>query len=189
MKTSQKISHKNPLLAILFTSLTLLVFTACDPEEPEVSINRPIQESFMVGPEGATITAMNGNVRLVIPVGALSDQVNLRITEGPQDYDNEFVIKSIEIRPVTLSFRIPASLQLRYDQQLRIGKELCTTDLLAVYHFQNEAAFDKRELSDMVWDNKCCVNQNDKCIETHVNGGGIFAIGPESLDPTKHDAL
>ncbi len=183
--------NKTSAFAVLFASTLLLTFTGCDPDDPMVEKNytntRP--ESFLVGPEGASIKALDGNVEILIPAGALAEEVNLVVEEGPVDYDDEFIIKSIKISPKTFSFNLPAQIRLRYDSKLCLGKDICSSDRLAIYHFDTEAAFDKRNITDMVWIYQCCVNSNDQCIETKINGGGVFAIGRESLDITSHNGL
>ena len=86
-----------------------------------------------------------------------------------------------------MTFKIPASLRLKYDGQLSIGIDPLNTENLAIYHFRNEAAFDKRSPSDMIWINKCYVNPGYERIETEIHSSGVYAIGEESLDQTVHE--
>ena len=187
MKNSVKFSPKFKALSILSTLILFFAITACEPEQDvdPVTIST-IEESFTAGPEGGSFTALNGIVDLEIPRNALNAEVKIRIKIGPEDYDNDFIVRSIVIYPKSLTFEIPGRLRLKYDGKLSNGKDPCDAKCLAIYHFENEAAFDKRNPSDMIWKNKCCVNLMDQCIETEINSGGIFAIGEESLDQTDH---
>ena len=88
---------------------SLLILLACDdiPVGPPGPRNQISERSYAVGPEGGTINALNGNVNIEIPKGALLFEEKFKIQEGPRDEDNEFVIKSIEIKPNSVSFRTP----------------------------------------------------------------------------------
>ncbi len=187
MKNSVKFSRKFTVYTIFSAALMLLIFTACEPG-PDIIPNttRTMEESFAVGPEGGAFTALKGNVTLEIPKGALDDQVKIRIKIGPEDYDNDFIIRSIEIYPKSLIFKISASMHLKYDRQLSIGMDPLKAESLVIYHFKDERTFDKRYPSDMIWINKCYVDAGDQCIDAEIHSGGIFAIGEESLDRTDH---
>ena len=187
MKNPVKIFRKLIVYTILCSTLLLLIFNACEPVEDIIpNTTRTIEESFIAGPEGGSFTALKGIVSLEIPKDALNAEVKIRIKIGPEDHDNDFIIKSVILYPKSVNFKVPARLRLKYDGQLSIGLDPCTAKCLAIYHFENEAAFDKRNPSDMIWMNKCYVNTSDQRIDTEINSGGIFAIGEESLDQTVH---
>ena len=68
------------------------------------------------GPAGATITGLGGAVTLVIPPGALFQQVNI-IIEASQGLPSEPRLVSgtaVDIRPSGLGFAVPASLTIDY---------------------------------------------------------------------------
>ena len=186
MKNPIKLSRKFTVYSILSTLLLFLVITACEPEPVLPNTTRTIEESFTAGSEGGVFTALKGNVTLEIPKDALNAQVKIRIKIGPEDYDNDFIIRSIIIYPKSVTFKIPARLHLKYGGQLSIGIDPLNAENLAIYHFENEVAFDKRYSSDMIWINKCNVNTGDQRIETEIHSGGVYAIGEESLDQTVH---
>jgi len=187
MKSTVKISRKLTVYTILCSMPLLLIFISCRQELDIIPITKhTVVESFIGGPEGGSFSAINGSVLLQIPQNALKAQIKMRIEIGPEDYDNDFIIKSIVIYPKSVVFKFPVSLRLKYDGKLSNGSNLYDATSLAIYHFKNEAAFDKRKSSDMIWINKCFVNQIDYSIETEINSGGIFAIGEASLDQTVH---
>ena len=180
MKIKKKYSPKNMLvIRILAAAFTVLLISCDDP----LDVKGPIEhiEKFPIGPEGGTISALSGNITLTIPNGALNEQVLLTFKEGPIDFENEFVIKSIEVSPSTTFFKIPASISLKYNGQLSCGLDPCNSKCLVLYHFRNEMAFDKRNPSDMLWVGKCCIDRMNCCIDTEIRSGGIFAIGEDSL--------
>ena len=186
MKNPVKFSLKFTVHLILSTTLLLLVITSCF-NEPVINPNTGGQEeSFFAGPEGGAFTALKGIIDLEIPKDALNAQVKIRINIGPEDYDNDFIVKSIEIYPKSLTFNVPARLRLNYNGILSNGKDPCNAKCLAIYHFKNEAAFDKRKATNMIWINKCYLNIMDECLETEIHSGGVYAIGEESLDLTEH---
>lgn len=166
-------------MAVLVASMLIIITTACEP--PEVGPGNPAREySYSIGPDGGIINALSGNVLLEIPAGTLDSQVIFSVKEGMEDYDGDFVMKSIEIRPRDVVFKHPVILKLKYNGQLSNGMDPSSAISLVIYHFENEAAYDKRNPNDMIWINKCYV-AGDHCIETKIYSGGVFAIGEESL--------
>jgi hypothetical protein len=186
MKNPVKKSSET-LIQLLAIALILLNIPACDlltidPDPADQNQRSQIKyESFILGPDGGTITALNKNVMLNIPESALDEQVVIVVTEGPTDYDGDFVLKSIEISPKTVIFNSPVALRLKYNGQLNCGQDPCRAKCLVTYLFKNDKDFDIRNYSDMIWINKCHLNRMDCCIETEIQSGGIFAIGEESL--------
>ena len=143
VKSSSKIKF-----GILTIAILLLIIPACDPLKvcPDPGcIQKPvIVESFEIGPDGGTIRALNGNVFIDIPKGALVTSEKFTIEEGPEDHDNEFIMKSIIIKPKAVVFKKPASLSLKYNGKLSCGVDPCKATSLVLYHFENDATFDKR---------------------------------------------
>ena len=127
MKKPIKIYPNFTVFAISSTILLLYIFTACDYPYWVDDSPIPLQitqspKSILVGPEGGFFTAINGIVSLEIPKDALNAQAKIRIKMGPEDYDNDFIIKSIVIYPKSLTFKIPVRLRLKYNGQLANGK-------------------------------------------------------------------
>lgn len=185
MKILVDIYPKFTVFTILPVMLLFTIVSGCDYPQwiddspvPQQNIQSP--KSFIVGPEGGLFTALNGNVQIEIAKGTLTipERFTIKVVE---DYEGDFVIKGIEIKPRAIAFNIPARLRLRYDRQLSHGMDPVSAKSLVIYHFRNEADFDNRRPSDMIWINKCFVNGMDRCIETEIHSGGIFAIGEESL--------
>jgi hypothetical protein len=79
---------------------------------------------FIVGPDGATITALNGSLRLDIPPGALSSDVGITVqTITPPSVDGGVVVgPAYDFGPDGVVFSEPVSLTVNYDlQQLPSG--------------------------------------------------------------------
>ena len=185
MKNPVKKSSKT-ILRLLAIAIILLNIPACDlltidPRPDQPSKSHVKSETFLIGPEGGTIKALNSNVTLNIPKLALDKKVTLVIKKGPIDYYGDFVINSIEISPKTVFFKTPVGLKLKYNGQLSCGNDPCTAKSLVIYHFSDEVLYDKRNPKDLLWTSKCCLNQINCCIEAEIQSGGIFAVGEESL--------
>jgi hypothetical protein len=185
MKTAEIKTLKISLPVWITTILIMLTGcpTPCDDCPNHMHPYNP--ESYVVGPEGGTFQALDGNVRLIIPESALDEELEFTIKEGPEDYYKEFVIKSIEINPRSAIFNKPVGLSLKYSGELSCGLDPCSADCLVLYKFKNDAEFDKRNPTDMLWIKKCNVNPGDECLETEIYSGGVFAIGEESLGKPK----
>ncbi len=96
-------------LRLLIIAILLVILPACDPPrvDPDTSRNLGNQitkESFNIGPDGGTIKALDGNVTIEIPQGALFVTEKFTIEEGPRDDGNDFIIKSIIIKPKAVAF-------------------------------------------------------------------------------------
>jgi hypothetical protein len=185
MEPVRKIISKFRLASILVIAFAIIFFAACQENEEPVIPGLP-EVSFTAGPEGGYFNALDGNVQFYFPKDALAENVSFLVKEGPEDEEGDFVIQSILIEPSYLEFMKPASIALRYDGCLANGKDPCKAECLALYYFENDKAFDVRRPQDMVWIEKCCLNTMDRCIETKIYSGGVFAIGEASMDLTKH---
>ena len=80
----------------------------------------PSPADATIGPEGGTVTALGGAVRLVVPAGALSAPAGLSIRMLPAPpLDPHVASRSeIEITPSGMRFATPATLTLRFDPAL-----------------------------------------------------------------------
>jgi len=189
MKTQAKVKSKFIMSLIVFLALLLIISAACeDPIDVRIDDGKTHwpEASFIAGPEGGYFKALDGNVELFFPENAITEKVDFYIEEGSEDEEGDFVIQSILIEPLYLEFMKPVSIVLRYDGCLANGKDPCKAQCLALYHFENDKAFDARHPQDLVWIEKCGLNVMDRCIETKIHGGGVYAIGEASMDPTKH---
>jgi hypothetical protein len=188
MKPQTKISSKLTTAGVLFIALAFISLSACQEGndiEP-IASRGPLPASFTAGPEGGSFKALDGNVQLFIPENALTKNIAFHIEEGSEDEEGDFVIQSILIEPKYLEFNAPIGISLRYDGCLCNGKDPCKAKCLALYYFEDDKAFDARRPKDMVWIEKCCLNTMDRCIETKIRRGGVYAIGEASMDQTDH---
>ena len=163
MKNSVKSNLKSMTLILLSGTIMFVFFTACDypngPDDTPVPLQiTPSPKSFIVGPEGGSFQALNGNVSLGFPKGALDEQVRFVVKNGPEDSDNDFFIKSIELEPKSVIFNAPVRLRFRFDGQLSNRLDPYSINNLAIFHFKSEVAFDLRYPKDMVWVNRCYIN-------------------------------
>jgi len=174
---------------IVSLAFLLIISTSCeDPIDIRDDDKKThwTEASFIAGPEGGNFKALDGNIEFFFPENAITEKVDLYIKEGSEDEEGDFVIQSILIEPLYLEFMKPVSIVLRYDGCLANGKDPCKAQSLALYYFEDDKAFDVRRPEDMVWIEKCCLNTMDRCIETKIHGGGVYAIGEASIDQTKH---
>ncbi len=105
------------VFTILPVVLLLTIVSGCDypywiDDTPVPQQITQSPKSFLVGPEGDSFHALNGNVSMEIPEGALDEKGRFVIKKGTEDSDNDFIIKSIKLEPKTVSFNIPVRLRL-----------------------------------------------------------------------------
>jgi uncharacterized protein YjdB len=96
----------------------------------------PVAEDPVVGPEGGVITALDGDVVLDVPPGALTEPVAIGVRRVPNE--DEFALPgTIELTPHGTTFAVPVVLTLRYDQSaVPAGSHLV---LFRIAHDSDEA--------------------------------------------------
>lgn len=94
------------LLPLLFTATF-----ACAAEDSAVQT---------IGPEGGTLEAPSGRMKLVIPPGALSEAVSIHVTPSEPIHG---ALTSYELEPHGLRFAKPVRLTLRYDEPQDFDEE------------------------------------------------------------------
>jgi outer membrane protein assembly factor BamB len=99
------------LLVVTFLSL-LTAFAACDDDAPTEPTGK------LVGPEGGTFAFADSNVVLIIPPGALSDDVHISVEPALRYPESARVVAGTmyKLGPTGLSFLEPVELRIAYDE-------------------------------------------------------------------------
>jgi hypothetical protein len=96
-------------------SLAVLA-TACGGGDDAPATPNPTPEPGVVGPAGGTVTAANGNVRLVVPAGAVPADVRLTATPvaDPEPSDKTIGGTVHQFGPSGTQFAVPVTVSLKY---------------------------------------------------------------------------
>jgi hypothetical protein len=126
-----------------------------DPVEKPVA--QPVDQGVLIGPLGGVVTAMEGNVEITIPAGAITDQARFIVHEVMNKSVRNQALKTIVIEPFVV-FQVPVQIALMYDGCLGNGVNVC--DAKSVYF--------------SIWDDEACYIQGKTpkvCSSCTVNKG------------------
>ena len=159
-------SHLN-LCVILFLCLFALLFAACEDElDPLMD---PINDQLILSkahPEGSTIAALNNNVLIKFPPGAVEEPVTVKVKECNDGGDCNFLLKMISIEPV-MQFAVPVEVTLSYDGELVCNEKTAEECNIVVCHWAREYDYFNR-LDYMNRVNveciSCKINSTDKTL-------------------------
>lgn len=97
-------------------------------------------EEVMIGIDGGVITAMDGDVVISIPQGALTESVRFVVHDRLNKSARMYALREIVIEPVVV-FKEPVQLTLRYDGCLGNGVDLCEASSVSFLIWNSEAEF------------------------------------------------
>jgi hypothetical protein len=174
MTLREKYSFRATAIIILFLAMILAVSTSCEDNFEELP---PIEErGQVIGPEGGVLEFLEGNVIVDVPAGAVDSEIRLNVIEGPY-INQEFVLKSLEIRPLDVEYNSLVKLSIRYDGLLNNGEELKTSEKYVLYHFPSEKAFYLRESGQAEQMFPCFIDPIVNTLEGRITKNGVFAVG------------
>jgi len=125
-------------LAVILT----VVLPGCRPdgERPENEGSQSAFESVMIGVDGGVFTAMEGNVEITVPEGALTVPTTFVVHDLMNRSSGNPALKPIFIEPL-VEFAKPVQLALKYDGCLENGINVCAAKSILFSIWDDEAAF------------------------------------------------
>lgn len=169
----KKLFRQLAQVAFLFL-IAALVIKCTKIDYPEIN-RMEVSEFLTVTESGGTFMALDGNVMLTIPEGAVPQPVSLTISKY-SSYSEEsldhLLLFPIVIKPL-IGFDKNVTLSLRYDRELSKGQSVQGNMNLTAYNWYSE-----EKIVDNLCENceNCCVDINVKMIKVCINRTGIFAI-------------
>ena len=170
MKTLKMIS-----LIALFC-VAALFLPSCQDED-DVIFYVP-ENTDTVSGIGGTIKALNGNVILSFPEGAVDEAITFTVNVCPDTEECEYAIKMIKIEPL-VKFNAPVTLSLKYDGELFNNVQICEGMCLQAYFWNDEQDFYNHTLVSQCL---CGVNYVDHTINFCICQSGIFAVGQKTVE-------
>jgi len=123
----------------------------------ETPVTQPVDQGVLIGQLGGVVTAMEGNVVITIPAGAITEPARFTVHELMTKSVRSHALKTIVIEPLVV-FKIPAQIALKYDGCLENGVNVC--DAKGIYF--------------SIWDDAACFIQGGTpkaCSSCNVNKG------------------
>ena len=97
----------------------LLALTAACPSGGPTASQ---QEGTVVGPQGGTVTSADGRAQLVVPPGALAQDVAITVGPAPNAPPAALILATFDFGPDGTQFAIPATLRrLSGDRRSRLS--------------------------------------------------------------------
>ena len=183
MKTK---SHLNLCLIFIFCVFTLL-FSACedelDPLMPSISDAQIF--SSQARPEGSTISALNNNVIIEFPYGAVQEPVTINVKECGLGGDCNFLLKMITIEPA-MEFDMPVTVTMKYEGELVCNENSVEECNIVVCHWAREYDY----LNRIDYMNRlnvecinCTINTREKTLSFMTMETGLFGISVNNFNP------
>jgi len=149
--------------------LVALAFSSCEEKTYEIKVPT---ESNIAWPAGAFMSYLNGNVKLDVLPGAVTDPVKFTVNECYNGKNCNFLLNVISISP-EMRFEGPVNVSLRYNGELANGEDLIDGCRLAVYCWENQEEFYNGAEGEIL----CCDRDEDNCtINFCIKQTGIFAV-------------
>jgi hypothetical protein len=152
-------------------ALLAIAFTCCEDQFGPGFI--PDDATPVIGPEGGIVNGFDGEVVMVIPAGALKDQVKFSMHEvlyKSATEDKEF-LKTFVIEPSVI-FSTPVTLIVRWDGCLSNGCTPCDGADIYFCTWCNLSAFCQNMEGCRF---TCCVDMPNETISACIGGTGVIA--------------
>jgi hypothetical protein len=129
-------------------------------------------EEVMIGIDGGVVTAMEGNVVITVPAGALTESVRFVVHDLMNKSAVPYPLNIIVIDPF-VEFKEPVQLTLNYDGCLGTGVDLCDAASVSFLIWDNEADFINQHTPKVC----TCCNVNGKLctVSNRISRTGVIA--------------
>jgi hypothetical protein len=152
--------------------LAVVLFGCEKVEQVENPIHQPVDQGVLIGANGWVVTAMEGNVVITIPAGALSAPASFTVEEVAIKSAGNYAVKTIVIEPI-VDFNIPAQLALKYDGCLENGINVCEAQNILFYVWDNLTSFIQQSTPTLC--SNCIVNKDCHSLCICICQTGVIA--------------
>ena len=175
------------LSTILILCSLAFLFTGCEDEfdPPEVDPLDVQIFSSQARPEGSTISALNNNVLIEFPPGAVEEPFMVNVKECDVGGDCNFLLKMIAIEPV-MQFGVPIEVTLKYNGELVCNEKTAEECNVVVCHWAREYDY----LNRLDYMNRvnvecinCKINSADKTLTFLTMKTGLFGLSVNNFKP------
>jgi hypothetical protein len=161
------------IMLSLVVILAVVLF-GCEKDDRVLDpVLQPTDQEVLIGVEGGVIAAMDGDVVITIPAGALTESVRFVVHDLLNKSARMYALKEIVIEPVVV-FKKPVQLTIKYDGCLGNGVDLCDAASVSFLIWNSEADF-IRQKTPLVC--TCCnVNGELHTVCNCIAQTGVIAV-------------
>jgi len=171
----------------LFLCALASLYTGCQDEiDPNMNgIAEAQVTSNQARPEGSKISALNNNVLIEFPPGAVEEPFMVNVKECDVGGDCNFLLKIIAIEPV-MQFGVPIEVTLKYNGELVCNEKTAEECNVVVCHWAREYDY----LNRLDYMNRvnvecinCKINSADKTLTFLTMKTGLFGLSVNIFKP------
>ena len=118
-------------------------------------------QGVMIGEEGGVFTALEGNVEITVPAGALRQPTIFVVHDLLNKSGENSALKPIVIEPI-MEFAKPVQLALKYDGCLENGINVCDVKSILFSIWDDEAAYINKQTPKVC--SNCTVNVDSHTV-------------------------
>jgi hypothetical protein len=133
-------------------------------------------QGVMIGEEGGVLTAMDGNVEITVPAGALTQPTIFVVHDLLNKSGENTALKPIVIEPF-VEFAKPVQLALKYDGCLENGIDVCAVQSILFSIWDDEAAFSCKQSPKVC--SFCTVNVDSHAVCMCICQTGVVVTTAE----------
>lgn len=167
---ARRVVLKKIMLSLVVILAVVLYGCGGDQEYPG---GDSYSEEVMIGIDGGVITAMDGDVVITIPAGAVTEPAIFNVHELFSNSGRFYALKSIVIEPLVV-FKEPVQLTIKYDGCLGTGADLCEAGSVSFLVWDSEA--DYSENSTPLFCTCCNVNRELHTVCNCIPRTGVIAV-------------
>ncbi len=160
-----------PLAVIL-----AVVLSGCERGEKVYPGPPTAIQGVMIGEEGGVFTAMEGNVEITVPAGALTEPTIFVVHDLLNKSGGNTALKPIVIEPI-MEFAKPVQLALKYDGCLENGINVCAAKSILFSIWDDEAAFLYKQTPKVC--SSCTVNVDSHAVCMCICQTGVVVTTAE----------
>jgi hypothetical protein len=161
---------KHFTVIVLFTFSAILM-SSCQNDEDESADLLPIS-SNTISELGGILEAIDGDVQLVVPAGALYEPVDFTVQAFYVGAVTDFVLQPLLIEPV-ISFAQPVQLILKYDGSLANGVAINGNMCLKACLFNSELDFYTNKMASSCM---CEIDYRTRTISLYICHTGVVGL-------------
>lgn len=173
MKKKMRLSAVIPVLFI-----SLLAISSCETYMEDIPGTLPVSGN-RVSQTGGIIRALNNNVVLMFPEGAVIEPVMFSVNEVWDEFDRNYVMQMVSIEP-TIAFANPVMLTLKYDSDPAIHKTIPAGLNLVVHYWDTYESYLNQDLVKQL---PCSLDTDAGTITAWITQSGVYAVVIDSKDP------
>ena len=161
-------------ILFLLAMVLAVVLSGCGKDD--YPVNPGDLQGIMIDADGGVFTAMDGNVQITVPPGALTEPTWFVVRDLLTKSSGNSALKPIVIEPL-VEFAKPVQLALKYDGCLEYGFNVCEANRILFSIWDDEVAFIHQQTPRVC--SNCTVNVDSHTVCMCICRTGVIVTTAE----------